>query len=301
MEEIKKRSFIKYFLLSMVTCGIYGIVENVRMGKDVNTICQGDGKEQMNWFFASLLGLVTLGIYPLYWMYTAMERLKDNAYRYGAMIRYDGTDYLLWYLLGSLIFVGPLVGMYHYMDDINQYSQLYSTVQAAPYTQNYNERMNLKPKPLTQAIANEQYVDNGNVVNNTPYQPVNYYQQSIQKPVIDPTGPTDGYGQNSNKRGKIIGLTGMYAGANIQIVNGETIVIGKDPARSNIILDDNYVSSVHCSIKYDAIADCYIVTDSSTNGTYTDNGKKLVKYQPTRINYGCVLYIANKQNAFKLN
>lgn len=305
MDGIKKRSFLEYFLLSLVTFGIYAIIENIRMGNDVNKICQGDGKEQMNWFLASLLGLVTLGIFPLYWMYTAVERLKDNAYRYGAVVQYDGTDYLLWYLLGSLIFVGPLIGIYHYMKDINEYCELYGTVEPAPYTQNYNERVDLKPKPRNNANSYTPVNDNDNAnayaYAGNNYQPENNYMPPVSAPVVDPSGKTDGYGQNSYKRGKITGLSGVYFGSNIQIVNNETIMVGKDPANANIIIDDPYVSSLHCSIRYDAINDCYIVTDLSTNGTYTDNGRRLVKHQPTKLACSSVLYIANKQNAFKLN
>ena len=37
------RSFVKWLLLSIVTCGIYSFVFMYQWIKDINTICDGDG------------------------------------------------------------------------------------------------------------------------------------------------------------------------------------------------------------------------------------------------------------------
>ena len=45
---IRQRDFWIYLLLSIVTCGIYGIYFWYKYTEDVNTVCYGDGQETMN-------------------------------------------------------------------------------------------------------------------------------------------------------------------------------------------------------------------------------------------------------------
>lgn len=80
--------------------------------------------------------------------------------------------------------------------------------------------------------------------------------------------------------GRLIGLTGEYAGAKIPI-GKEPIVIGRDQHCSNIILQNNQVSRQHCSIVYDANRKLYIVRDFSSNGTFLENGTRL---NPNQVN-----------------
>ena len=72
---IKKRDIFLFILFNILTFGIYGIVIYCFIGKEVNKICEDDGKNQMLYIFAWLLGLVTLGIFPLIWIKTCMDRL----------------------------------------------------------------------------------------------------------------------------------------------------------------------------------------------------------------------------------
>ena len=59
----KRKSFWKYFGLSIITFGIYSIYFWYKYIQDINKICKDDGKESPNYIVVMLLSLVTLGIY----------------------------------------------------------------------------------------------------------------------------------------------------------------------------------------------------------------------------------------------
>lgn len=120
----KKRNIFVYFLLNTITFGIYGLVAQSNMGNEVNAICDDDGKHKMHYIFAWLLGLVTLGIYPLIWKKQQMDRMEDNAYRYGIKIKHDGTQYVLWFLLGGLLLgIGIIIAEIFYIANINKFAE----------------------------------------------------------------------------------------------------------------------------------------------------------------------------------
>ena len=73
--KVKKISFWKMLLLSVVTVGIYMIYTLFCMAKDINLLCKGDGKDSPNFFVVILLNFVTGGVYGIYWMYLQQQRL----------------------------------------------------------------------------------------------------------------------------------------------------------------------------------------------------------------------------------
>lgn len=70
---IKNRSIALCIILSLVTCGIYGIVWMISMADDLNTASGATGDTSGAMVF--VLSLVTCGIYALYWMYKAGEKV----------------------------------------------------------------------------------------------------------------------------------------------------------------------------------------------------------------------------------
>ena len=73
---IKQRSFITLFILGILTLGIYPIVFWHKLSKEVNVLCEGDGKKTMKYVFVWLLNIVTL---------------KENASRYGLKFSESGA------------------------------------------------------------------------------------------------------------------------------------------------------------------------------------------------------------------
>lgn len=278
---VKKRSIGLFVFLTIITGGIYGIVIFCIASKDIEKICEGDGKHTMFFLWAGLLGLVTLGIYPLVWFYQAMERLKDNGYRYQVEVKHGGGEFLLWYLLGSFIAVGPFVAECYFLSDVNQFSDFVGIVNPAPYTSNPIERLDLKKNWVFYSE------DNGDDI--------------IGDDVIVETGDNIGGGTGIIGEGCVMCLTGDYQGASFPVKAGAELVIGKDPARCNVVIDQKYttVSRKHVGIRYDAQQYCYIVTDYSSNGTYMD-GEKLEPKRPTYLKAGKTIHLGKSDYSFRL-
>ena len=84
--KIDERSFTSYLILSVITLGIYPIVFWHKISKQVETLCEGDGKKTMKFVFEWLLNFITFGIAGLVWRAKLAQRLKDNAARYNIRI-----------------------------------------------------------------------------------------------------------------------------------------------------------------------------------------------------------------------
>lgn len=121
------RSFVKWLLLSIVTCGIYSLVFMYQWIKDINTICDGDGKETKELLILILLSIVTCGIYSWVWYYGVADRMYENGKRYNVEITETGTTVLLWLILGSVIAVGPYVAMYILINNTNKLAAAYNS------------------------------------------------------------------------------------------------------------------------------------------------------------------------------
>jgi len=100
---MKKRSFVKWLVLSVLTLGIYNLYWIHKLAKDVNKICEGDGKKTSGLLQYILLGIVTLGIYNLAWFFMTSDRMADIALKYNAKVKGNSTVILL-----SLIFFFPI-------------------------------------------------------------------------------------------------------------------------------------------------------------------------------------------------
>ena len=103
--------------------------------------------------------------------------------------------------------------------------------------------------------------------------------------------------------GSVTGMSGMYAGQTLPLAPGDEMVIGRDNAFSNLIVDQNAdkVSRKHCGILFNLATGSYQVTDYSTNGTFVDGGNRLVANMPTTLARGTVIALGNRENRFKLN
>ncbi|MDF2906282.1 MAG: hypothetical protein K0R34_1603 [Herbinix sp.] len=117
---IKHRDFVLMVILSIITCGIYGIIFWYSYSDDMNKVCYGDGKETKNYLIVILLSIITCGIYYWIWNYNLGNRLSENAPRYGLRFNEDGTTILLWMLLGSLLCgLGSLYAQYLLVRNMN--------------------------------------------------------------------------------------------------------------------------------------------------------------------------------------
>jgi len=120
------RSLLALILLSLITCGIYSLYFWHVYARDMNVVCMGDGKHTRGILARIVFSILTLGIYDLIWMYGAGERISLNCHRYQTHCNTSGGSVLLWYLLGSLIIVGPFIALYKLIDGLNQLSIAYN-------------------------------------------------------------------------------------------------------------------------------------------------------------------------------
>lgn len=95
-------------------------------------------------------------------------------------------------------------------------------------------------------------------------------------------------------------IAGEFAGAEFPLVENEAIVVGKDATLAQIVLMDRYISGKHCSIMYDEDKDIFVVTDTSTNGTYLENCNRLEKNVCKFLPNNTLLVLGDGRNQFKL-
>lgn len=70
------------------------------------------------------------------------------------------------------------------------------------------------------------------------------------------------------------------------------VIVGKSPQNANLIINNQNVSNIHCSIRYNAFNNTYIVKDHSANGTFV-NGNRLMKDTAIEYPAGTVLSLAD--------
>lgn len=96
---VENRNIAVCILLSIITCGIYGIIWFINLVNDVNKVCQDD-KSSQSGGTVFLLSLITCGIYAIIWFYQAGKRMDTAGKRYGMQISDNSVIYLILTLVG---------------------------------------------------------------------------------------------------------------------------------------------------------------------------------------------------------
>ena len=91
---------------------------------------------------------------------------------------------------------------------------------------------------------------------------------------------------------------GQYEGSTIEFDG--SIVIGRDPACAELIIDDTNVSRMHCTITFNPNDKTYILTDHSTNGTFIGR-ERLEKGKSRIVSKGTFIIIGQSGNNFRLD
>ena len=122
------RSLVKYILLSIITLGIYAIVFYTNIANSINIIASRyDGKKTMHYcLLCFLVGPVTLGIAVFVWFHNISNRIGNELRRRGIDSDFSASDFWLWNVLGSLIFVGPFVYVYKLCNAANKVCEHYN-------------------------------------------------------------------------------------------------------------------------------------------------------------------------------
>ena len=114
--RVENKNIATMIILSIVTCGIYGIIWFINMVNDVNTVCQDEQSSQSGGT-VFLLTLITCGIYGIYYFYQCGKRMEKAGQKHGVQIADNSVVYLLLGIFGLQIVNYCLV-----QSDLNKFS-----------------------------------------------------------------------------------------------------------------------------------------------------------------------------------
>lgn len=111
---MQKRSIGLSIVLSIITCGIYGLYWQYMIANDVNTV--SGHTSDTSGGFVILFSILTCGIYNLYWLYQCGVKLDETAEKRGESKKQSA---LLFLLLG--IFGLSIVSIAIIQSELNNY------------------------------------------------------------------------------------------------------------------------------------------------------------------------------------
>lgn len=117
------RDLVKYILLTLVTCGIYGYYFIYMLAKDVNDMCRDDGQKTGGLVAFIALSFLSCGVYAYYWYFQIANRLQAAAPKYGFSLSESGTSVLLWCLIPPF---GQYVAMHIIIKNANMMAVAYN-------------------------------------------------------------------------------------------------------------------------------------------------------------------------------
>lgn len=105
----------------------------------------------------------------------------------------------------------------------------------------------------------------------------------------------------SYPRGIMVGLAGIYTGAEIPFQDGESIKLGRMPDNDLVFENQPRVSRNHCVITWHAGAGRYEILDYSSNGSYINEEEEcLPQNMKIVLQPGTILDIGSAENRFRL-
>ena len=99
--------------------------------------------------------------------------------------------------------------------------------------------------------------------------------------------------------GQVRVVKGVATGQGFALPQDKKVIVGKNPQKSNLVIADPHVSNIHCSIRYIAATNRYIIKDHSSNGTFV-NGVRLQKDTAMEYPAGTLLCLADGSNEILL-
>lgn len=100
MRTVQQRNIGLCIVLSLITCGIYGMYWFVCLTEDTNTVANEEGTSGV---LALILAIITCQIYGFYWAYKCGEKLDKARMDRGLPASNGGVLYLILYILGGII------------------------------------------------------------------------------------------------------------------------------------------------------------------------------------------------------
>ncbi|MBQ9157138.1 MAG: DUF4234 domain-containing protein [Eubacterium sp.] len=318
MEKLKEdRNYYLVFLIGFVPFGfIYGMFFQYDAIKSLNIACgrkEGNDTSQksVSYLIFFLLNMVTAGIYELYWINQQGKRMSNVGDAYGIRREYIDPDrtainsiiisYLM-IILGALLVIIPILGWIIYLVllivalvmRLQAYNKFYSDLNVL--CRAYNRELDGIPSrpEAGSARALHSPVEKPVLPPPAPKIAPPPAPEIMQAPYVNPPQPAAAPWHE----GGVLMATGQYAGSRIQMRPGETITIGRDPARCALVCESDKISRAHVAIQYQD--GFYMVTDLSTNGTISSESGRLPKNQAVRQRSGTSLQLAQSNESVRL-
>ncbi len=111
IQQLKtNRGLLKLILFSLITCGIYSIYFLYSVKRDLNIVAGNhNGSRTMGLILLIILSAITGGIATIVWFHKISNRIgREQVYR-GQPRSISAASFWGWYVLGSLIVVGPFI------------------------------------------------------------------------------------------------------------------------------------------------------------------------------------------------
>lgn len=94
---VKNRNIVMCIILSIITCGIYGIIWMINMANDLNTVSK---EQDTSGGMVFVFSLITCGIYGLFWIYKAGRKLDIAATTHGYPAKNQSVLFLILSIVG---------------------------------------------------------------------------------------------------------------------------------------------------------------------------------------------------------
>ena len=115
---ISKRDLVLNIILTIVTCGIWGIIWEVQIADDIKLLTGEEGL--VSGIVLVLLSLVTCGIYFIFWVYNAGNKLELVKAAYGLPTESKGLVYVVLSIFGfSIVALALMQNDLNSVADIN--------------------------------------------------------------------------------------------------------------------------------------------------------------------------------------
>ena len=114
--KVPNRNIVTQIILSLVTCGLYGIYWLITLQDDSNLIADEDNTTSGVTVF--LLSLITCGIYEFFWFYKMGQKMYKAGQKHGKSISDNSIIYLVLPFFGL-----SLVSYCLIQSDLNKFSE----------------------------------------------------------------------------------------------------------------------------------------------------------------------------------
>ncbi len=121
------RNYFYILFIGLITGGLYLYYVYYTMAKDLDIICDGDGRSTIGIIPHILLNIATLGFFEFYWQYSVADRMSRISKRYRIDIKETGKSILICMIVGMFVFfLGTYVAMYFQIRNLNKLSEAYN-------------------------------------------------------------------------------------------------------------------------------------------------------------------------------